>query len=115
MIIYIYRKVPDKVKEKKKNRVGENICHIYKNITVLVHLDCCNKITTEYMTRTQQKLISHSSGDFLKPKIKATAGLESGENLLPGSFSSLFTMSSYHRSEEGAHWDHFFKGVLLSC
>ena len=37
------------------------------------------------------------------------------ENLLPGSFSSLFTMSSYDGSEEGAHWDHFFKGVLLSC
>ena len=84
-------------------------------MTVFVSLGCCNKITTEYMTKTQQKLISHSSGDFLKPKIKATAGLESGENLLPGSFSSLFTMSSYHRSEEGAHWDHFFKGVLLSC
>lgn len=106
MIIYIYIKVPDKVK--KKTRLGENICNIYKNITVLVHLDCCNKITTEQVTNTQWKLISHSSGDFLKPKIKATADLESGENLLPGSFSSLFTMSSYDRSEQGGHWDHFF-------
>ena len=45
MIMYIYIKVTDKVKE--KSRVGENICTIYKNTTVLVHLDCCNKITTE--------------------------------------------------------------------
>ena len=41
-----------------------------------------------------------------------TAAVECGEDLPPGSYSSLFTMSSCDRGEHGSHWDHVFKGAL---
>ena len=74
---------------------------------ILVHLNCCNKMPWNGWLINNRNLY-FTALEAGKSKIIFPADLESGENLLPGSFSSLFTMSSYDRSEQGGHWDHFF-------
>jgi hypothetical protein len=48
----------------------------------LVHLDCCQKNTGDWLTYQYQKFASSSSGDY---KVKIKVDSISGEGALPGS------------------------------
>ena len=73
-------------------------------------LDHCNQKTIHWGAYKRQTLIVHSSGGQ-KSKIKVPADLASGESLLSGSQTAVFSQVLTSGKDKGACWGPVCKGT----